>query len=233
MNWVAGEVKNPGRALPIALVASVVLVCGLYVSANAAFVHVLGPLAIANLAPSVSVGVATVEALFGATWRAIAAGFSFASVAATLHVTILCVARVTFAFSRGPLGFAPLGRLTPYSGVPVNAVLASAIACILVVVGSSDKLTDYFIFNAWVFYVAAGVAMFVLRVREPAMPRPYRTLGYPLIPAVYVRVGTWLVVETLISSTRASLIGLAIVALSFPVYYVRSRSRSRSPNRAS
>jgi APA family basic amino acid/polyamine antiporter len=222
--WVAGEVKNPGRTLPLALVASVSLVGILYVAANAAFVYVLSPLTIASLAPDRPVGIAVVEALFGPTWRTIAAAFLFASVTATLHVTMLTVARVTFALARGGLGIAALGRLTPRGRVPVNAVLTnSVLACVLVVIGSFDALSNYFVFNAWVFYVAAGVAVFVLRRREPGLPRPYRTLGYPAVPAAYVAVGAWLVVQTALSSPSSSLIGLAIVAVSFPVYALRRR----------
>jgi APA family basic amino acid/polyamine antiporter len=86
---VGGEVKNPGRAFPVALGAGVALVIGGYVAANAAFVYVLGPLAIANLSPGSSVGVTVVETLFGPIWPTIAAAFLFASVAATLHVSIV------------------------------------------------------------------------------------------------------------------------------------------------
>jgi APA family basic amino acid/polyamine antiporter len=226
LTWVAGEVKNPGRTLPAALVASVSLVGFLYIAANAGFVNVLSPLSIASLAPDRPVGIAVVETLFGSTWRTIAAAFLFASVAATLHVTMLTVARVTFALARGGLGIAALARLTPRGRVPVNAVLTnSVLACVLVVAGSFDALSNYFVFNAWVFYVAAGVAVFVLRRREPGMPRPYRTFGYPAVPVAYVAVGTWLVVQTALSSPGPSLIGLAIVAVSFPAYILR-RSRS-------
>lgn len=149
LNWVAGEVKDPGRTLPLAVIRSVALVCVLYVIANAAYVFVLGPQAIASLRPDTSVGIVAVEAVFGRTWRSIAAGFSCVSVAATLHVTILSAARVTYAFSLGALGFAPLGRLSSRGRVPVNAVLAnSALACVLVLVGTFDTLSNYFIFNA-------------------------------------------------------------------------------------
>ena len=225
--WVAGEVKNPGRTLPQALMTSVLAVGLLYVAANAAFVYVLSPVAIASLATDRPVGIAVVETLFGPTWRTIAAAFLFASVTATLHVTMLTVSRVTFALARGGLDIPALARLTPRGRVPVNAVLTnSALACVLIVIGSFDALSNYFIFNAWVFYVAAGVTVFVLRRREPGMPRPYRTLGYPVVPAAYVAVGAWLVTQTAISNPGSSLIGLAIVAVSFPVYALR-RSRTR------
>ncbi len=220
LTLIAGEVKQPGRILPLALIVSVTLVIALYVAANAAFVYILSPLAIANLAPSASVGVATIEALFGPAWRIVAAAFLFASVIATLHATILSNARVTYAVATRTAGLGFLRRVSSRGRVPVNAMLTnSAFAAILVLAGSFDTLSNYFIFNVWVFFVATGIAMFVLRRREPDMPRPYRTFGYPVVPAIYVGVGGWLLIQTAVTSPQASAIGLAIVALSFPVYF--------------
>jgi APA family basic amino acid/polyamine antiporter len=156
--------------------------------------------------------------------RIIAAAFLFASVAATLHVTILTNARVTYALAKDVVGNTVLGRVSARGHVPVNAVLLnSVIASALVLAGTFDTLSNYFIFNNWVFFVAAGTAMFVLRRREPALVRPYRTFGDPVVPAVYVLVGAWLVIETAITTPLASAIGLAIVAVSFPVYYLQRR----------
>jgi APA family basic amino acid/polyamine antiporter len=228
LTLVAGEVKTPGRSLPRALIASILIVIVLYVAANAAFVYVLSPHAIASLAPNESVGVSVVEALFGSAWRVVAAAFLFASVAATLHATILTGARITYAMALHTPGMHVLGRVSGRGGVPQRAVLAnSLLAIFLVLVGNFDTLSNYVVFNTWVFYVAAGAATFVLRRREPAMPRPYRTLGYPYVPFAYVAVGTWLVVQTALGSPQASAIGLGIVALSFPVYYLQHR-RARS-----
>jgi APA family basic amino acid/polyamine antiporter len=224
---VAGEVKDPGRAFPLALGASVTLVIGCYVGANIAFVYVLGPLAIASLPPGSSVGVAAVEALFGSVWKTLAAALLFASVAATLHVTLFTNARVVYALAHDWRGFGFLGNVSPRARVPVNALLTnSVLAIILVLVGSFDTLSDYLVFNVWLFFVAAAGAVFVLRRREPELPRPYRTAGYPFVPAAFIAVAGWLLVQTLISNPRSSLIGIAIVAMSFPVYYFQ---RGRLP----
>ncbi len=227
LTLVAGEVKEPERTLPSALITSVTLVIFLYVVANAAFVYVLTPLQIANLAPDASVGVTVVETLFGPIWRIIAAALLFASVAATLHVTIFTNARVTYALAKDTAGLGVLRRVSARGHVPVNAVLLnSALAIVLVLAGNFDTLSNYLVFNSWVFFVAAGTAMFVLRRREPNLVRSYRTFGDPVVPALYVLVGAWLVVQTAVSTPRASAIGLAIVAASFPVYYLQ-RGRAR------
>ncbi len=224
LTLIAGEVKQPGRNLPFALIISVMLVIALYVAANASFVYVLSPAAIASLAPGASVGVTVVERLFGPLWQTFAAVFLFVSVAATLHVTILTNARVTYAIAKDRLGFDFLGRLSLNGRVPVNAVIANGLlAAGTVIAGTFDTLSDYLVFNIWVFFVLTGIAMFVLRRREPSLPRPYHTFGYPLVPVIYVGVGTWLLVQTALSSPVASAIGLVIVGLSFPVYAWRRR----------
>ncbi|HTJ27705.1 MAG TPA: APC family permease [Candidatus Limnocylindria bacterium] len=220
---VAGEVRAPQRTIPRALGIGVGLVAVLYVFANVAFARVLGPAAIAALPASASVGVATVEALFGPAWGAVSSLLLFLSAAATLHVVVLSYARVTHALAADGALFAPLARLSRH-GVPVRAVLAtSAIAALLVLVANFDALSDYYVFNLWVFFVAAVVALFVLRRREPALARSYRVTGYPFVPALFVLVALWVLVQTLVASPRNSLVGLAIVALAFPVYAWRRR----------
>jgi basic amino acid/polyamine antiporter, APA family len=218
---VAGEVRDPQRTIPRALVSAVGLVLVLYVLANAAFASVLGAAAIARLPASVAVGVVTVEALFGPAWGVISSLLLFLSAAEALHVAVLTDARITYALASDGALFAPLARLSRHA-VPVRAVLAtSGIAALLVLVAGFDALSDYYVFNTWVFFVAAVVALFVLRRREPGLPRPYRVVGYPLVPAVFVLVALWVLGQTVIANPRNSFVGLAIVAIAFPVHALR------------
>jgi APA family basic amino acid/polyamine antiporter len=231
---VAGEVKDPGRAFPFALGGGVVLVIIAYVAANASYVYVLGPLAIADLPAGASVGVRMVDALFGPAWSTIAAGFLFASVAATLHVTILTYSRVTYALAKDGYGPSRFARLSPRARVPVDAMIANAlIAIALVFLGNFDTLSNYFVFNAWIFFVATAAALFVLRRREPELARPFRVFGYPYVPAIFIIVSSWMLVQTLLSDPRSALAGLAIVALSFPYYYWDRSRRFTKPVRLS
>jgi len=228
---VVGEVKDPGRIFPRSLAVSVGIVMAFYVVANVAFVYMLGPVFIADLRPGSSVGVSVVETIFGPIGRAIAAALLFASVAATLHVTVMTVARVPYALASDGLGFGPLARLSPRARVPVNAlVVNAAISIVLVLLGTFDTLSDYLVFNSWVFFAITCAAVFVLRRREPNLERPYRVPGYPFVPAIFVLVSIWLLVQTLLSNPRNSLIGLAIIALSFPYYHWR-RQRARQSSR--
>lgn len=229
---VAGEVKNPGSTFPFALGAGVALVIVAYVAANASYVYVLGPLAIADLPAGASVGVRMVEALFGPAWSTIAAGLLFASVAATLHVTILTYSRVTYALAKDGYGPSRLARLSRRARVPVDAMVANAlIAIVLVLLGNFDALSNYFVFNAWIFFVATAAALFVLRRREPELARPYRVFGYPYVPAIFIIVSSWMLVQTVLSDPRSALAGLAIVALSIPYYYWYVSRRRPEPAR--
>jgi APA family basic amino acid/polyamine antiporter len=97
---------------------------------------------------------------------------------------------------------------------------------VLAASGTYDQLTDYVIFASWIFYGLATSAVFVLRFREPDLPRPYKTLGYPVVPLLFVLVAAWLVVNTLINRPVESVAGLVLIALGLPVYvYFRVAKR--------
>jgi len=84
-----------------------------------------------------------------------------------------------------------------------------------------DALSDYLIFNTFIFLIASAVGVFVLRRKEPDTPRPYRVSGYPIVPAVFVLVGLWVLVQTLITNPTGSLVGIAILLASIPIYLLR------------
>jgi len=116
--------------------------------------------------------------------------------------------------------------LSERTRVPVVAVLMQAAwACVLAASGTYDQLTDYVIFASWIFYGLVTSAVFVLRAKAPELPRPYKTLGYPVVPLVFVVVACWLVINTLINRPVESVAGLVLVALGLPVYFYFSASR--------
>jgi APA family basic amino acid/polyamine antiporter len=225
---IAGEVLRPATTLPRALIGGVGLVLILYVLANAAFIHVLGPAFIASLSPSGSIGVAAAEALFGPSWAVFSAGVLFFSATATMHIVIFTASRVTYALACDGVLFAPLAKVSA-NGVPMRAVIATSLVSLpLVLIAGFDALSDYLIFVGWMFFVATVVGLFVLRRREPHAIRPYQVFGYPLVPAAFVLVALWVLVQTLVTSPGRSSIGIAIVASSVPVYLLR-RSSGREP----
>ena len=227
--YVAGEVKRPQSTLPRALIGGVGIVLILYVFANAAFLRVLGESAILALPASASLGVTVAHALFGPAIGSISAAIFFISAAATLHIVIFSESRVTYALARDGVLFAPLARVSRHA-VPVRAVLAtSGIAMTLLLFAGFDALSDYLIFNTFLFFLASVIALFVLRRKEPETARPYRVVGFPVVPAVFIVVSIWVLVQTLVTNPTGSLIGIAILLASIPVYLMR---RSRGVGRS-
>ncbi len=221
---IGGEIKNPGRVLPLALWVSTLVVIVCYVVLNAAYFFALTPAEIASLSPVSSVAVAVVDRIFGSSGVIIAGAMLFVSTIAALHTTILTDPRVAYALTRDGLLFPSLG-VTSRWHVPARAVLANGfIAALLALLGSFETLSNYFIFNVWLFNVAAIAAVFVLRRKEPNAERPYRTWGYPVVPALFIAVALWLLVQTFVSSPLDSSIGLAIVGVGILYYFAVTQS---------
>ena len=129
-------------------------------------------------------------------------------------------ARVSYAMAQDGLFFQSLAKVSPKTRVPVNALILQCVwACVLVLSGSYDKLTDYVIFAAWIFYALNTASVFYFRWKLPDAERPYRTLGYPVVPALFLLVALWLLFNTVLANPTQSLTGLVIIALGLPIYY--------------
>lgn len=220
---VGGEVERPGRVIPLALWMSTLVVILCYLLLNAAYFFALAPLDIASLSPASSIGVALVDRILGRSGELIAAAMLFISTIAALHTTILTDSRIAYALTRDGILFPAIGATTRW-GVPARAVIASgAAAAALAVLGTFDTLTNYFIFNVWLFNVATIGALFVLRLREPNAERPYRAWGYPVVPLLFIVVATWLLVQTFVTAPINSSVGIAIVVVGILFYLFRTR----------
>lgn len=227
MTQIAGEVRNPQRNVPLGLIAGVLIVIALYLMVNAAYFYVLPAGDIANVAASSSVATEVARRFLGATAVSFIAATMMTSTLGSLHTGVLSGARIPYAMSRDGLFFKRLGVATARTHVPANALIALAIwSGILVLSGSFDELTDSVIFASYLFYGLVTASVFIFRKTQPDAERPYRTWGYPIVPAIFLAVTAWLLITTLITSPRQSLIGLAIVSLGFPLYLYFSRRES-------
>jgi basic amino acid/polyamine antiporter, APA family len=227
LTYVAGEVADPARSLPRALVLSMLVIIAVYVGANFAYFYVLAPLQIASTSPASSVGLEALGHIFGAPARGVATALLFVSVLATLHVTILTNSRIAYALADDNDLVPWLARVSPRTHVPGRAVIVgSLLAGVLVMIGSFDTLSDFEIFSVWVFYGLTGLSLFVLRRTQPDAPRPFVTWGYPIMPAAFVAAAIWLLYEAVVDAPLRSLLGLGIIALALPVYAIL---RSRLP----
>ena len=237
LTFVAGEVKNPNRNIPLAIIGSTILIIFLYVFVQIGYFYVLDPTQIASISQSSSVGKTVVGSFFGGD----AAGFATAlsvtiftvglmlSSLGTMHTSILAGARVPYAMAEDGLLPRHLSRLSA-AKVPVTALIMQGfISCILALSGSFDTLTDYVIFGSWIFYALVTSSVFYFRIKYPEAERPYRAFGYPVVPVVFLLVAGWLLVNTIVTQTFQSVVGIILIALGLPFYYYFTRRKNAGP----
>jgi APA family basic amino acid/polyamine antiporter len=224
LTYVAGEVERPGRNLPLALLGGLGITSALYIFVNAAYFAVLSPIDVASTPLSSSVATEMVARLIGPDAASVMAGVLLVSVLSTMQVVVLVAARIPFAMAQDGLLFAPLARVSARTRVPVVAVLTqAALGMVLVLSGSFDALTDYAVFAILLFGLLIGGSIFVMRRRHPGAERPYRAWGYPVVPGLFLLVTAWLLANTLVTSPRSALAGLALMAAGVPFYVYWSR----------
>jgi APA family basic amino acid/polyamine antiporter len=217
LNMVGGEVKNPGRNIPIALIAGVATVGVLYVLVNAGVQYVLPASAIAASPRPASDAVALVLGHMGAS--IVSAGMAV-SMLVTLNGTIMSGARVPFAVARDGYFFSALADVSPRFRTPSVAIVMQAVLSIalLLLGGNFRQLFSLAIFAEWLFYMIAGSTVFVFRRRDPRALRPYRVLGYPVVPALFVVVAAVLLYYTFRENWPNSFYGLLVILAGVPVF---------------
>jgi APA family basic amino acid/polyamine antiporter len=235
VTFAAAEVKNPSRNLPLALLLGTGLVTVLYVLANLSYLSVL-PLAGTAEGATVldrgiqhatqdRVGTAAAEVIFGPVAGTLMAVAILISTFGCNNGLILAGARVYWAMARDGLFFRRVGTLSR-NHVPAAALVVQAIwTTLLCLTGTYGQLLDYVIFAALIFYVLTTVGLFILRRTRPDQPRPYRAIGYPVLPALYIALAASVAVILLIADkTRAQAVaGLLLVLLGVPVYFLWRR----------
>jgi APA family basic amino acid/polyamine antiporter len=226
---MAGEIEKPERNIPRALIFGMLIVIVVYLVTNLAYFYALSfseILTSNSTAYRDALPVAARAAQTFSSYGAQIVSFAFVvSAIGALNGITMMNARVPFAMARDGLFFGPLGNLSATSSVPVNAIWFQGIwACVLALSGTFDQITTSVIFAVWLFTALVGSSLFVLRRKLPAAPRRYRALGYPVVPALFVLVALWLVINTLTVSPVESAAGLFLVALGLPFYFYFRRS---------
>ena len=205
---LAGEIRNPQKNMPRAFVGGMLVVGALYVFINVAYFYALTPQEIASVPVSSSVATEVLKRFWGPLAVSLTAAALMLSSFGSLHASVLANSRIPFAMARDGLFFRSLAQLSPRSKVPVRAIIAQAAwGSVLALSGSYDTLTDSVVFVAWVFYGLSIASLFVFRRKMPDAPRPYRALGYPYIPLLFLLVTIALLVNTFIAAPRQALEG--------------------------
>jgi APA family basic amino acid/polyamine antiporter len=228
ITFLAGEVKNPGRNLPLALIGGGLVVMGLYLFVNVSYFHVLTPTEIASVPASSSVAAEVIRRLLGSAAVTLMAAAMMTSSFGALHASVLATARIPYALAKDGLVVKSLAQVSPRTHVPIRSLVVQGIwACVLAMSGSYDTLTDYAIFALTLFYALVAGSVFLFRKRQPDAERPYRTWGYPVVPILFLIVSVGLIFQTIRNTPKQSAIGLGLILLGLPVYWlVQSRQKS-------
>jgi APA family basic amino acid/polyamine antiporter len=227
LSWVGGEIKDPRRNLPLALIIGIVLVIVTYLSVNAIFLYALPS---AELSHQTLAADGAMAALFSRdVGRWISLFIALISFGAA-SVVILGGARIYYSMARDGVFFRGMTRIHPRWKTPITSLLAQcAWVSVLILSSRYDQLYTCFVFMMTLTYVMTVGAVLVLRRTQPDRPRPYRCAGYPWLPITYLIVASGFVLSTLVARPRESLGGLALALLGIPLYlYWRRKGFRRS-----
>jgi APA family basic amino acid/polyamine antiporter len=242
VTFAAAEVQNPQRNLPRALMLGTGMVSLLYVLANVGYLQVLpmqgDPEGVGAVARGIAhatqdrVATAAMEVMFGASGATIMAVAILISTFGCNNGLILAGARVYYAMARDGVFFRSAGTLNKNRVPAIALVLQTAWTALLCLTGTYGQLLDYVIFAALLFYVLTTIGLFILRVKRPDAERPYRAVGYPFLPALYIALAASVMVLILMAPTSQfqAVSGLVLVILGIPVYFLwRMIEGNRAP----
>ena len=220
ITFLAGEMRNPKRDLPLSLAIGVGVVSTLYLLANVVYLSVL-PLAAIQTAPQDRVGTAVVQSFLGLGAEKWMAAAIMVSTFGCVNGLILAGSRVYYAMAKDGLFFSVCGKLDPKTQTPVVSIVVQCLwACGLTLTGRYNDLLDYVIFAVLLFYILTIWGIFVLRRTRPEMERPYKAIGYPVLPFLYIVFAGLIEILLLIYKPNYTWPGLLIVLLGIPVYFI-------------
>jgi APA family basic amino acid/polyamine antiporter len=221
---IAGEVRDPGRSLPRALTWGAIVIVATYLAINAAYLYAL-PLA--DLAASKAVAVDAVTRVAGAGGAALIAALVMLSTFGGLNAGLMTGPRVYYAMAEDGLFFRRVAAVHPRFGTPHVAVVLLVVLTVLnASVRTFEQLAEAFVLLLYPFLALTVAAVFVLRRRRPDLVRPYRTTGYPIVPAIFLVGTVAMMLNSLLERPATTLLGAAIVAAGIPIYYAwRAASR--------
>jgi len=225
--FMAGEIRDPQRNLPLGLITGAACVMLVYLVVNVGFMYALAPAQMAG-AKLVAATVAERIPLLRNAGAAVVAAAVVISAFSGLNASMMAGSRVFFAMADRGLFFRAVARVSPRFESPAVAIwLATALGVGYVLENDFAQLADKFILGIWPFYTLTVAAVFVLRVREPQLPRPYRVFGYPVVPAVFLLASAYMVLNALISDPRDTGITFAIILAGVPVFWLWGRKVAR------
>ncbi|MDT2045909.1 amino acid permease [Priestia aryabhattai] len=221
---IAGEMKNPKKDLPRAIILGLSAVMTVYLLINVAFLMVMSAASLAGTDTPASDAASLIFGAFGGKFVSIGI---LISVFGSINGYVMTGMRIPYAMAtENKLPFSKwFGRLSKKSKVPYNSgIFILFIAVIMMTIGGFNTLTDMLVFVIWIFYTMTFAAVLILRKREPDLQRPYRVPLYPVLPLISLLGGLFIVINTLFTQTTLALWGLGITALGLPIYFAMKKN---------
>ncbi len=222
VGYVAGEIRDPQRNVPRSIILGVFIVIAIYVSANLAYIFVLGQ---SRIAASERVAAEAMSAMVGPVGATFITLTILCSTFGAISANVLAGPRVFFAMAEDGVFFSRLARVHPRYDTPADAIWVMTIwAGLLTLTGGYEHLITMSQFASWIFFAMVVLSVIVLRRKHPEWERPYRVAGYPFTVIVFVLVSSFFVVNTLIEAPRSSLMGLGLLLVGVPFYLRNKRT---------
>lgn len=227
IGFIAGELKNPQRNLPLSMVVGVTVVIVIYMLVNLVFVNVLG---VPNMGVSRLVASDAMEGLWGSAGGSFVSLLIMVSSFGITNAIIMVSPRVYYAMAKDGLFIPQLARVHPRYKTPHVALVFQAIWASVIVIasGTFQQIMNYVVFMDWLFLAMAVYCIYVLRKKYPNAPRPYKAWGYPLTPALFILLSSLVVVNTLVRAPVESGIGIAIVLTGVPIFILMKNRMKRA-----
>jgi basic amino acid/polyamine antiporter, APA family len=224
--YIAGEVKDPERNLPRALLWANAIVITLYLAVNVVYIY---GVPVTEMKGALRVSEVATTALFGYQTSAWITAIITVSILGALNVVTMIGPRIYYAMAQDGVFFKRLTRVHPTFGTPTNAIILQAIwACLLILTGTFGTLFTYVSVIITLFSALTVGSVIVLRWKRPELKRPYKLWGYPIVPILFILAHLWIVWGSVVEKPRDSLIGVFIVALGIPAYLLwRNRVEKR------
>ena len=218
LSLVGGEVKDPQRNLPRAIIGGTLAIIAIYVLANVAYLYMM-PVDAIGRSPLVAAD--TMMAIFGRTGVVVVSSFVMISSFSSLNGIMLAAPRIFFAMADDGLLFGAMARVHPRFKTPHLAILLAAVLGMMLVFSRTfEAITNTFVLAIWPFYALSVAAIFRLRRRRPHAPRPYEVPGYPIVPAIFILAVAWFVLNALVNEPVPTMATFALILAGIPVYLV-------------
>jgi APA family basic amino acid/polyamine antiporter len=229
IGFIGGEIKDAKRIIPKGIAIGLLVVIGLYLLVNTTYLSLLPVERLKEIYESKNsiAAVETVRSFWGSGGAFFISILILVSTLGCAHATILASSRTYFAMAREGLFFPKVARLNK-AHVPQNSLIVQCTwACILVLSGTFDQLTDMIIFAVFIYYAATALGVFILRKKMPDAPRPYKVWGYPVVPAIFIIFSEGLVLNTIFSRPREAMLGMILILTSVPMYFLFRKNKQQ------